>query len=52
MPYYAIDFSYISLGELIQSFFGLVGPVLGLAIAGSIAYLFLRASVKWFGVIK
>jgi hypothetical protein len=47
----AIELAIVPLAELIQDFFGLVGPVLGIAIAGSIAFLFLRTSLRWFKIL-
>lgn len=47
----AIELTLYPLSEVIQAFLNLVAPVLGLAMGGSIAYLFLRASLKWMDIL-
>lgn len=47
----AIELQMVPLADLIQSTFELVGPVIGVAVGGSIAFLFLRASLKWMNIL-
>lgn len=47
----AIELTVYPLSEVLQAFFSLAGPVMGYAMAGSIAYLFLRASLKWMNLL-
>lgn len=47
----AIELTLYPLSEVLQGVFALAGPVMGYAMAGSIAYLFLRASLKWMNLL-
>ena len=46
----AIELTLYPLSEVLQGVFALAGPVMGYAMAGSIAYL-LRASLKWMNLL-
>ncbi len=47
----AIELTIIPLSDILQGFFELAGPVMGYAMAGSIAFLFLRAMLKWMHIL-
>jgi len=48
----AVEVQIVPLGDLIQSTFALVGPVIGLAVGASAAFLCVRAGLKWFNRIR
>jgi hypothetical protein len=47
----AIELVIVPVGDFIQMIFEWIGPVIGIAIAGSIAFLFLKACLKWIKIL-
>lgn len=47
----AIELTLYPLSDVLQAFFDLAGPVMGYALGGSIAFLCLRAGLKWMKII-
>jgi hypothetical protein len=47
----AIELEIMPMGDFIQAMFAWIGPAIGIAIAGSIAFLFLKACLKWVKIL-